>query len=80
MTNDASPATKADVTMLMDSIGNLYVASERWKEELKEHFAVAVEHIRHELLAAKREKIELLDDRTKRHEKRIERLEIHARI
>lgn len=29
-----SPATKADIALLMEKIGDLYRATERWKEEM----------------------------------------------
>jgi hypothetical protein len=63
-----APATKADITMLMGEIGKLYDANERWKEELKRHFDIKVETIRHDLLGANKDRIE-------NHEQRIARLE-----
>lgn len=91
--NDTTPATKSDVKLLMEEIGKLYDATERWKDELadktqrwqllsanevKQHFDLVVEQIRHDLLAANREQIELLRDRTDGHANRITRLEQHA--
>jgi hypothetical protein len=91
--NDTSPATKSDIKLLMDELGKLYDATERWKDELadktqrwqllsvtetKQHFDLTVEQIRHDLLAANREQIELLRDRADGHENRITRLEQHA--
>ena len=32
--DQAAPATKQDIGMLMESMGKLYVATERWKDEL----------------------------------------------
>jgi gas vesicle protein len=86
MADNQAPATKADIQMLMDSIGNLYDANKRWKDELKqemnevnahwkdelkEHFDLAVEHFHDEFNSAHREKISLLDDRVKDHEERL---------
>ncbi len=91
--NDDIPATKSDIKLLMDELGKLYDANERWKDELadktqrgqllavtetKQHFDLTVEQIRHDLLAANREQIELQRDRIDGHENRITRLEQHA--
>ncbi len=32
--DDTAPATKQDIRLLMDEIGKLYAANERWKDEL----------------------------------------------
>lgn len=84
MKDDTTPATKADIQMLMDSIGKLYDANERWKDEVmsdvKRHFDVVVEQIRHDLKGANREAIEVHKDRTNDHETRIGRLEARAGI
>ena len=47
----------------------------RWKSELKEHFDLVVENIRHDLSSANREEIEVLKDGRRGHEKRILALE-----
>lgn len=57
--------------MLMESIGKLYDANERWKNEVKRHFDVTVEKIRHDLQGANKDQIENLEDR-------LDRLEKHA--
>jgi hypothetical protein len=73
------PAMKADIKLLMESIGRLYDANERWKDEvigaqerwkdeIKRHFDLKVETIRHDLLGANKDRIE-------NHEHRITRLE-----
>lgn len=73
----------------MGQMGKLYDANSRWREEIFhataawedeiiEHFDLAVETIRHELKAARRESIELLRDQTGDHTKRIKRLDRHA--
>jgi hypothetical protein len=49
MASDASAsATKEDIRMLMDELGKLYSANEQWKEELKQHFDVVAENIKHD--------------------------------
>ena len=78
------PATKSDIKLLMESIGKLYDANERWKDEImdadrvwkdeiKEHFDLKVEVIRHDLLGVNRERIE-------NHEDRLIRLERHTGV
>ena len=69
-TGDA-PATKADIRMLMGEIGKLHDATERWKDEIKHHFDLAVENIRVELVGAN-------EGRIQSHEHRIALLEKHA--
>lgn len=69
--DDTSPATKADIKMLMDSMGKLFDANEKWKDELKGHFDLTVETIRHDLIGAKNDKIE-------NHEDRLRKLERHT--
>ncbi|MBU0458352.1 hypothetical protein KKF03_02780, partial [Patescibacteria group bacterium] len=32
--DDDAPATKKDISMVMDSIGKLYIANEGWKNEI----------------------------------------------
>ncbi|MDD5624026.1 MAG: hypothetical protein PHI23_04955 [Candidatus Peribacteraceae bacterium] len=88
--DQTAPATKQDIAMLMESIGNFYDASERWKEEMlkqmsqwkeevkedtKRHFDVSVEQIRRDLLGANRAEIVVLQNNSKDHKQRIERLE-----
>ena len=69
--------------MLMDELGKLYQANERWKdeildanekwkEELKQHFDVIAENIRHDLLKG------ALHDKIEQHDDRILHLEQHA--
>jgi len=42
---DNTPATKGDITQLMDSIGKLYDANENWKDEIIRHFDVTERRI-----------------------------------
>ncbi len=76
------PATKDDIQMLMGEIGKLYDANERWKdeilgtnqqrkEEIKRHFDLTVETIRHDLQGANRDRIENHEDRIVRIEQRL---------
>ena len=89
MRDDQTPATKADITSLMSSIGKLYeanerwkdeilVSNERWKEELKADFRLVIEDLRHDFLGARRDKVESLDERTQGLDKRVTRLETRA--
>lgn len=84
-----APATKEDIHLLMEQIGKLYDANAQWKDdihtsisswkdEIIEHFDVAVESIRHEMKTAHHDSIELLRDETADHAKRIKRLERQA--
>lgn len=61
-------ATKEDIAMLMDSNAKMYDAMAGWKDELKEHFDVALENVRHDLIGANKDRIE-------DHEHRLKRLE-----
>ena len=80
--DDTSPATKADIKMLMDSMGKLFDANERWKNELRDdagrmkdemkgHVDLTIELLRHDLLDAKK-------DRVENHENRLRKLERHT--
>ena len=72
MTENQTPATKADIEALMNSISKLYDANEGWKEEIhtamgewKEQiiaqFKLVIEDLRHDFLGAHHDKVELLD-------------------
>lgn len=39
-----APATKADITLVMDKIGKLYDATERWKQEIIDELDIRIEH------------------------------------
>lgn len=80
--DDATPATKADIKLLMDSIGKLYDANEKWKneaigetkrmkDEIKSHTDLGIELLRADLLDAKKDRIE-------NHEGRLRKLEQHT--
>lgn len=70
---DQSPATKQDIRLLMDEIGKLYQANEKWKEELKQHFDVVAENLIHDFRGA-------LNDKIQNHENRIVLLEQQVRL
>ncbi len=76
--NGKSSATKDDITAIMGELGKLYDANERWKDELKKHFDLAIEIIRHDLKTAGRDEIEMLKDQLKEDRRRIGRLEIQC--
>ena len=78
MKDDQAPATKADIAALMNSIGTLYDANARWKEELKADFRLVIEDLRHDVLGARHDKVESLDERTQSLDKRVTRLETRA--
>lgn len=71
-------ATKDDVAAIMSEFGKLYDANERWKDELKKHFDLAVEIIRHDYKTAGRDEIEMLKDQLKDDRRRIGRLEVQC--
>ena len=73
-----SSATKDDITAIMGELGKLYDANERWKDEMKKHFDLAVEIIRHDLKTAGRDEIEMLKDQLKDDRRRIGRLEVQC--
>lgn len=69
--DQSAPATKADIAAIMESIGRLHDANERWKDEIlhatkrwKEdiihHFDVALENAAHNLGG-------IFKDRTQQH-------------
>jgi hypothetical protein len=61
-------ATKQDLRLLEQ---RLLTSSAHQKEEIIRHFDVAVENIRHDLLGANADRIELLQDRIARVEQRV---------
>ena len=79
--DDQAPASKTDIRMLMEQMGAYYDKTEdriatleenlkEWKEEIKRHFDVVVEDIRHDLQGANRDEIESTKDRVTRLEQR----------
>ncbi len=73
-----SSATKDDIAAIMGELGKIYDANERWKDELKKHFDLAIEIIRHDLKTAGRDEIEMLKDQLKDNRRRIGRLEVQC--
>jgi hypothetical protein len=83
VTHDDAPATKKDVQMLMEQMGKLYMQTDeklngmreemiQWKQEIADHFDLALENIRHDLLYG------ALSDKVTQHEDRIFILEKNA--
>jgi hypothetical protein len=82
-----APATKADIGMLMDEIGRLYDANQRWKDEIigtlderiDSRIAASEKRMQHHFgLAVENIRAELVGankDRIENHEGRIARLE-----
>jgi hypothetical protein len=87
MTFDSTaPATKLDVTLLMDEIGKLYIANEAWKNELnkgfksserriKRYVSVKLENVAAELKGAKKDRVSQHDDKIEVQDKRLKRIE-----
>lgn len=63
-----SPVTKKDISMLMQEMGRLYDANEKWKEEVKEHFDLVAENLVHDFLGAHKDDIENIKIRVRRLE------------
>src|SRR5438045_4071723 len=85
-TSPQAPATKEDIRILMEGQGKMYIAMQQWKDDLldemdateqrmKLHFDAAVENVRHDLAAVRKDEIEVIKDKQKNHEKRIGRVE-----
>jgi len=74
--DDTSPATKADIKSLMDSIGRLYDANEKWKDQIIDHFQIVAEDIRHDLKGANHDEIQSLKNTKDDHERRLQTLEV----
>lgn len=79
MSYDKTPATKGDLDLLRESLeGRMQRQAERfeaWKDEIIRHFDVIAEDLRHDLLGAHHDEVELLKDAREDHERRIRRLE-----
>jgi len=73
MTNDEnSPASKADIRMMMGQMGDCYSKTEvqiaDFKEEIVHEFKIITEQLRHDLLGTHKDKIENHEDRLVRLE------------
>jgi len=71
---------KTEIQLLNDAVRNLYDANKEWKDEIIRHFDVVAENIRHDLLGANRDEIEVLKNSKSDHEQRIVHLEKRAGI
>lgn len=71
MSDDTTPATKADIRGLREEI-------KASKKEILHQFQLTVETIRHDLAGANRDEISQMKDTSQDHEQRIVRLERSA--
>jgi hypothetical protein len=78
--DETTPATKADINLLMDEMSKLYVANEQWKDEIVRHFDVVAENIHYDMVGAHKDKIGVIDDRSLQNRQRIEKIEAHLAI
>lgn len=74
--------TDANIELILDALKNVYESEQtlredmkNWKDELKEHFEVIAEDLRHDLIGTHKDKISALEDRTTDHGRRIRHLE-----
>ena len=78
---DNSPVTKGDLKQDLKQLKEeIFRYFELKQEETHRHFDLTVETIRHDLLGANHDEIEVLKDTRKNHEERIVVLEEHAGI
>jgi hypothetical protein len=75
MTQEHQPATKGDFEMLSLHFNELERKVEAFKDEILRHFDVIVEDLRHDLIGARSDEIEVLKDGRRNHEERLRRLE-----
>lgn len=75
MTDDTTPATKADLTALKGELQQEIAAS---AEDVKRHFDVVAEKMSHDVLGALKDCTSLIRDMREDYEPRIRRLERFA--
>lgn len=86
MEHSTTPATKADIGLIMNEIGKLYIANEQWKDEIityvdnkaeetKRHFDVVAENLKHDFWGIHNDKISVLNDQANDHEERLVTIE-----
>jgi hypothetical protein len=79
-TDPAAPATKEDIRLLTEQMGRYYDGTEgrladleekmeAWKTELKDHFDLVTENIKHDFQGAFHDKLEQHEDRLVRLER-----------
>ena len=78
--DQTAPATKADITLLKTDMVLLKADMIQWKDDIKTHFDIVIENLRHDMIGTHKDKISVIDDRTIDHEKRIRRLETGTRF
>lgn len=66
--SDTAPATKADIKMLMNSIGELSQANEAWKSGIIHEFHIVAKEIQHDLGGAQSDRIAGVENRVTRPE------------
>ena len=84
MTKENQPATKGDldklglrVDELTQRFDQLGFKVDAFKDEILRHFDVIVEDLRHDLIGARSDEIEVLKDGRLNHAQRLRRLERH---
>jgi len=82
MAQQDEQSTKTDVAAVRDELKEEIAELRRDIElstlEVKRHFDVVIEDLRHDLLGARSDEVEVLKDSRKDHERRIRRLERKA--
>jgi hypothetical protein len=85
MAKPDEPLTKGDIAQLLEVVqrvdqrmNRLEHKVEEFKDETTRHFDVIVEDLRHDLIGARSDEVEVLKDGRRDHEKRIRRLEKSA--
>lgn len=85
MAKPDEPLTKGDIAQLLEVVQRvdqrmyrLEQKVEEFKDETTRHFDVIVEDLRHDLVGARSDEVEVLKDGRRDHEKRIRRLEKSA--
>jgi phosphopentomutase len=79
MPKQSHPATKEDIRLLMESLGQHADATQRQIREVEErmtkHFDLAIEIVRHDLEGAHRDRLANYDQKLDRHDARLHRVE-----
>ncbi|MFH1670173.1 MAG: hypothetical protein ABIA92_01150 [Patescibacteria group bacterium] len=71
--DNTASATKNDILLLEGKMA-------QWKEETIRHFDVVAEQLHHDVIGANRDEVELVRDKQKNHEHRIQNLERHTGV
>ena len=78
--DDNAPATKGDLKQFKEEIisemtGKMNGMIEKNNDKIFRYFDVVAENMRHDLVGAHRDQVEVLKDKSKNHEERIKALE-----